>query len=44
MSDAGPPEPVAIPPQADFSVEWASDDEDKIPWELDREVTMNVTP
>ena len=35
MSDAGPPEPVAIPPQEDFPVEWASDDEQKIPWELD---------
>ena len=36
MSDAGaPPEPVAIPPQEDFPVEWASADEQKIPWELD---------
>ena len=36
MADAGPPsEPVAIPPQEDFPVEWASTDEQEIPWELD---------
>ena len=31
-----PPEPVAIPPQEDFPVEWASPDEAKIPWQLDK--------
>ena len=36
MSDAGAqPEPATIPPQKDFPVEWASPDEQKIPWELD---------
>lgn len=37
MADAGhPPQPVAIPPQEDFPVEWASPDEQRIPWQLDR--------
>ncbi len=44
MSDAGPPEPVTIPPQEDFPVEWASADEQKIPWELDLMHFNNVMP
>ena len=45
MSDAGPPsEPVTIPPQEDFPVEWASTDEQKIPWELDLMHFNNVMP
>ena len=36
MAEHGPPEPVAIPPQEDFPVEWASPEEQKIPWQLDR--------
>jgi hypothetical protein len=37
MADAGgSPEPVAIPPQADFPVGWAHSDEQKIPWQHDR--------
>jgi hypothetical protein len=31
-----PPEPVAIPPQEDFPVEWASPEEAKIPWQHDK--------
>jgi len=44
MSDAGPPQPVTIPPQEDFPVEWASADEQKIPWELDLMHFNNVMP
>ncbi len=45
MSDAVPPsEPVTIPPQEDFPVEWASADEQKIPWELDLMHFNNVMP
>ncbi len=37
MAEAGgPPEPVVIPPQADFPVDWAHPDEQKIPWQHDR--------
>jgi pyruvate,water dikinase len=45
MSDAGTPsEPVAIPPQEDFPVEWASADEEKIPWQLDLMHFNNAMP
>ena len=44
MSDAGPPQPATIPPQEDFPVEWASADEQKIPWELDLMHFNNVMP
>ena len=36
MADGGHPEPVAIPPQENFPVEWADPDEQKIPWQHDR--------
>ncbi len=45
MSDAGSPsEPVEIPPQEDFPVEWASADEQKIPWQLDLMHFNDVMP
>ena len=45
MAHAGaPPEPVAIPPQEDFPVEWASPDEQKIPWQLDRMHFNEIMP
>ena len=36
MAEHGPPEPVAIPPQDDFPVEWAAPEEQKVPWQLDK--------
>jgi phosphohistidine swiveling domain-containing protein len=54
MSDAGSqPEPVAagspsapitVPPQEDFPVEWASPEEQQIPWQLDLMHFNNVMP
>ncbi len=37
MAEPGrPPEPVTLPLQKDFPVEWSSPDEQKIPWQLDK--------
>ncbi len=45
MAHVGSPsEPVAIPPQEDFPVDWASADEEKVPWELDLMHFNNVMP
>ena len=45
MAEGPPhPEPVAIPPQEDFPVEWASPDEQKIPWHLDRMHFNEIMP
>ncbi len=45
MSDPGSqPEPVAIPPQEDFPVEWASTDEQKTPWQHDRMHFNEIMP
>ena len=54
MSDAGsqpeplaagsPSAPITVPPQEDFPVEWASADEQKIPWQLDLMHFNDVMP
>ena len=36
MAEHGHPEPVAIPPQDDFPVDWAAPEEQKVPWQHDK--------